>query len=392
MQNNKIAQNLCIGCGLCHSEINVSFEKKETGFLKIKEPLTEDQEVFIDRVCPVLGKNGADNHITDIWGKRKAIYQGFATDTEVRRKASSGGMITALGMYLLSSRKVDGVIHISRDENTVYGTKTIISTTYKEIIKSLGSRYSISSPWYDLKHLVESDKKYLAIGKPCDIAALKSAQTNLGLYPNIIYLISFFCAGMPSDRANRTLLRELKCTEDNCRSLDYRGNGWPGYAVAVDSEGHEHQMEYSNSWGGILGRDVHNFCRICNDGIGLNADISCGDGWYIKDNKPDFSEHDGRNIVIARNDKGEKLLQEAQDAGYINVSPWDDVSELKVIQYYQYTRRATMRAKLMAYRLFGKTTPEYDRKTVNELSKLIPFKKRVHIFLGTVKRAVKGRI
>lgn len=392
MQNKKIAQNLCVGCGLCHSEKGVSFEKKETGFLTIKEPLTKEQEEFIEQVCPVIGKNSADTYKSDTWGERKSVYQGFATDDNVRKKASSGGMITALGMYLLDSGKVDSVIHIARDENTVYGTKTVMTGKSEEMLNTLGSRYSISSPWYDLKDLVESGKKYLAIGKPCDIAALRSAQTNLGLYPNIIYLISFFCAGMPSDRANRSLLRELGCTEESCQSLNYRGNGWPGFAVATDKDGNEYQMEYSRSWGGILGRDVHGFCRICNDGIGLSADISCGDGWYIKDSQPDFSEHDGRNIVIARNDKGEKLLKEAQEAGFISYSPWDDISELKIIQNYQYTRRATMRSKLLAYRLCGKIAPKYPRKTVNELSKLIPLKKRLHIFLGTVKRAVQGRI
>ena len=377
MQNTETAKNLCIGCGLCHSEKALSFEKNKKGFLIINKPLTEDQQAFIDQVCPVLGKNYTDSYILDPWGERKAIYQGYATDSDIRKKASSGGMITALGMYLLSCGKVDGIIHICRDNNTVYGTKTVISSTNEEMKNTLGSRYSISSPWYDLNNLVEDDKKYLAIGKPCDITALRLSQRTQGLYTNIKYLISFFCAGMPSNEANRTLLRELNCNEEICQSLNYRGNGWPGYATATDNNGNEHHMEYSKSWGGILGRDVHKFCRVCNDGIGLNADISFGDGWYINDNKPDFSEHEGRNIVISRNDIGELLLKEAQDAGFVQYKLWTDVSELSVIQNYQFVRRSSMSSKLLAYRLCGKVAPKYPKDTIRKLSPSICRRQRL---------------
>ena len=45
------------------------------------------------------------------------------------------------------------------------------------------------------------------------------------------------------------------------------------------------------------------------DGTGELADIVCADFWQLDNNNhPDFSEHEGRNIIIARNELGKQLL------------------------------------------------------------------------------------
>ena len=90
------------------------------------------------------------------------------------------------------------------------------------------------------------------------------------------------------------------------KSLRYRGDGWPGYATATQYDGKVFKMDYNTSWGQILGRDIMKMCRFCLDGIGEMADISCCDAWYLtNDNKPDFSEADGRNAVFCRSKLGD---------------------------------------------------------------------------------------
>lgn len=392
MMTKDICNKYCIGCGLCHSELDVEMKSNSKGYLEPSFSKDTQVESFLEKVCPVEGKKMTKTS-SDIWGASRAVYEGFSTDKDIRKKASSGGVLTSLAIYLLESGKVDGVIQVSVDKESPTETKCRVSTSREQVLACCGSRYSISSPWLNLSECVEQGKKYAAIGKPCDIAALRFLKENMKQYENICYLLSFFCAGLPSKDANTRLLKELGCKEKECKSLTYRGNGWPGFATATDEDGKEYKMEYSKAWGGILGRDIHPYCRLCMDGVGEFADISCGDGWYItKDNQPDFTERDGRNIIFARTKNGEELLKEATDAHMISLGEWEDISQLQVIQKYQYTRKATMGAKILAYKLMGKVTPKYDWRVLKVYSKKIGIKEKVRVFLGTIKRILKKAI
>jgi len=391
MNVTKVCKEYCVGCGLCHSELGVEMKPDEKGFLQPEFQDNIEIKRFLENVCPITDVSKEEEYL--VWGKCKGEYAAFAKDNVLRKKASSGGVISAIAVYLLESGAVDGIIHIRADENNPTKTVCQVSSTREAIVEGCGSRYAISSPWLALSEIIESNKKYVAVGKPCDIKALRRVKDAEGKYSNILYLLSFFCAGLPSKQANERLLQELGCSGEECKSLTYRGNGWPGYATAMDGNGKEYTMEYSKAWGGILGRDVHPYCRVCFDGIGEAADIACGDGWYISENQtPDFSERDGRNIVLVRTDLGEEIYRAAVDAGAIISTEWENLSQLEIIQNYQFTRRTTMRERLIAYRIFGRRVPQYDKKKLTMLSKKGIMKEKVRVFLGTAKRILLKKI
>lgn len=390
-----IYQEYCIGCGLCKSERNVQLNKNVKGFL-VPDYDVDDQSMreFLENVCPVGGK-GLDRLKADaMWGDYQSVYAAYATDGEIRKHASSGGVLTALAIFLLEENKVDGIIHVGRSGGKPYETKCFCSTTRDEVIANCGSRYAISAPLISLSELIKKGKRYCVIGKPCDITVLRNYLSYDKKYKeSILYLLSFFCAGLPSDSANKLLLERLGCPENECVSLNYRGDGWPGCALAVDTKGKKYSMGYSDSWGGILGRDVNPYCRFCMDGIGEAADIACGDGWYMGDNnQPDFSEREGRNVVFTRNARGEELFQEAVDKGYIVAESWENIEQLKYIQKYQYTRRSTMKAKVAAYKLMGRKTPLYRSNILRQYARCAEKGEKMRIFLGTIKRIVRGKV
>src|SRR3546814_6618598 len=60
----------------------------------------------------------------------------------------------------------------------------------------------------------------------------------------------------------------------------YRGNGWPGQAVALTTDGRAGEMSYERSWGDHLSREVQFRCKNCPDAVGGTADIACADAWY----------------------------------------------------------------------------------------------------------------
>lgn len=387
-----LCKEYCIGCGLCKSELHAEMNQNDNGFWYPELEESEKTNVFLKAVCPVTD-SFKKSKASGIWGDSVAIYAGYSANKDIRTKSSSGGFLTGIALFLLESKKVDGIIQIAQNIQNPIETVVRVSTTREQVLECCGSRYSISSPWLRLSECVEKGKKYAAIGKPCDIRALKRLKEYNNSYEEIIYLLSFFCAGLPSNNANKKLLTELGCVLEECKTLTYRGNGWPGYTTAVDKAGVEYKMEYSRAWGKILGREIHPYCRICLDGIGESADIACGDGWYItKDNEPDFTEHDGRNVVFSRTQKGEQLIREAVEHGIIEIEPWEDIEVLKKIQKYQYTRKATMGAKRWAYVFGGKKFPFYDRSVLKEYSGMISLKARMRVFAGTLKRIVQKRI
>lgn len=390
MKSVKICSEYCIGCGLCQSQLHVNMTEDEKGY--IYPVFLEQNGEFLRQVCPVLNTYKDRKHDDLIWGSIVKAVGAYSSDADIRKKSSSGGVLTALAIYLLESGKVDGVIQVCADNAKPTQTVCRVSTTKEDILVCCGSRYAISTPWVDVLTQLEKDKTYAAIGKPCDISALRRLREVDADFACIKYLLSFFCAGLPSKNANTRLLKEMGCKEEECVSLCYRGNGWPGMATAVDKKGNSYTMEYSKAWGQILGRDVHPFCRLCLDGIGEAADVACGDGWYIKNNQPDFAEREGRNIVFARNEIGSRLLDEAADAGYIQMSHWEDLEDLKVIQKYQYTRKTTMKAKLWGYRLCGRVVPVYDKRLLNIYAERASLKEKIKMFLGTMKRIVQGKI
>lgn len=382
----------CTGCGLCKSIRNIQFKKNESGF---EYPILKNNDIsFCRSICPAGGKSLYKNNNNFIWGKYESVYLGWATNDKIRMFASSGGVLTTIGVYLLKNKIVDGIIQSKQSSNCPYEVITVVSSNENEVKNCMGSRYSISSPLSNIKSLVKHGKSYAFIGKPCDVSAFKLyLEKDVGMKKQIKYLFSFFCAGQPSEKANLKLIKELGCKDiKDCKSLQYRGNGWPGFATIIKNDGTSEKMSYNDSWGKILGRDIRKSCRFCIDGIGEMADISCGDAWHItEDNKPDFSESKGRNIIFARTSKGKELLDKIIKDNYLFVEKYD-INNLKFIQKYQYERKASMIGMILALVLTGKQYPNYSLKILLKYTSVISKKLIFRRFLGTLKRVFKDKI
>ena len=383
--------DFCTGCGLCHSVCGVELENTEKGFFMPKN-VSESQKIYLDNICMSSGAFWRNCEKFSIWGPTVVSpFYAYSQNPQIRREGSSGGLLTEIAIHLLKAGYVDGVIQTRASRSSAIRTETIVSTTEEDIRLCAGSRYTVSSPLFELMEMIEDKKRYAFIGKPCDVQAIRNWQKNnsnrIGQIP---YLLSFFCAGMPSVQAENKLLENLNTDEKKCTKLTYRGNGWPGNTVAYSTQGQTGQISYEESWGKILGRDVALACRFCFDGIGEAADISCGDGWYICNGKPDFEEHEGRNVIFARTPKGLQLLEELKREQLISCECSDKIyEELGLIQAYQYNRRITMKTRLAALKIYGRPVPKYNVKMMKEFEKLASFNLKLRILGGTLKRLHK---
>lgn len=394
MQENNYIREYCTGCGLCHSAIGKELITEEHGFPYVHIKEGEDTG-FFKNVCPVYYYENEKDQ--DVWGKVSKAFVGYSSDKYIRHKAASGGALTEICIYLLENKIIDGVIHVTYNAEDQTKTDNCISTTIDEIIARCGSRYSISVPLYDILEKLEPQKRYAFVGKPCDVMALRRyIHQNQALENQILYLLSFFCAGEPSRKAQENLLQGMGCSIEECESITYRGNGWPGFTTVKTKAGEQLKMEYKNSWGKYLGRDIRNICRFCLDGTGDAADIVCADFWHLDEQEnPDFSEHEGRNIIISRNNKGTDLLNDVVNSGRLFIeSDFTDKMESQFYKYQpaQYKRKGCMRSMILALKLCGRPTPRYNKSLMKKYASNLSFKLKKEYFIGTIKRVCRGKI
>ncbi len=341
--------DLCLGCGLCESVLKENKCKMvldSRGFYKpkLEYPLSKDEKDLIKKICPGIHVETMPNE--GAWGSMKFIAEAWATDSVIRHKAASGGVVTSLAIFLLEHHWVDAILQVGVKETSYLYNELKVSRTREEIIANAQSRYAPALIFNRIIDILErSEESFAFIGKPCDIAAMQNFLKSFPQYcGRIKYYISIFCAGMPSYEASKIAFRKSG-HKDEPISLKYRGDGWPGNFKAIFKDGSVFEMSYNESWSTILSGTRGFRCKICPDGIGMLADIAVGDSWSTKDGYPDFTEAEGKCFCMVRTNIGSDIMKEAEKSGYINVSSLD-INKVKDQQRYQYERR-----KLTGWRL-----------------------------------------
>lgn len=391
----KILKNdLCLGCGLCEA-IDSSYKMKLTsrGFYK---PQLGDQkskqEKIIVQLCPGINIHGhKTNNNTSSWGNVELVTNAWASDKEVRKSSSSGGITSALAIYLLESNQVDAILHVGIENNSFLYNRLQISRTKEDILKRNSSRYAPALIFDNIFNILNKNTDtYAFIGKPCDIAGMKNILSFFPQYKNRIkFYLSIFCAGMPNYNASIKAINTFKKTSKPI-SLQYRGNGWPGFFTVKYEDGSISKMTYNESWGNILGKELGFRCKICPDGIGLLSDISSGDAWNTKNGYPDFTESDGKNFCFIRTKEGKQLFTSAEKAGYINQEKLD-IDKIRYMQNYQYTRRHYVGWRILIVQLLTGNLLSFRNLGYNKLILNSNFIKGVKEALGTIKRLHKVR-
>jgi coenzyme F420 hydrogenase subunit beta len=386
--------NLCIGCGICEGIAPENAIKIELGCDGFYHPhvKNQDQEPWdkIKKICPGVIVNQETKLNTKqekLWGPIAASWVGYSTDEVIRWQASSGGGITGLLQFLLEKSLVTGVIHIGKSLSNPLTNDVYLSRNREDILRNSGSRYAPVSPLISIVKILNDKKEKLAfVGKPCDVAALRAY---LKLYPQfeeqIVVLITFMCAGTPSMKGTEALIKAMQVDKENVKEFWYRGRGWPGKATAVDLNLKEFSLTYNESWGSILNKHLHFRCKICPDGMGTMGDITFGDAWVEENGYPSFEEQEGKSLIIARNNKGKNLIEQAVNQGYLEVDSYS-IDNLEQIQPYQAQRKKLIASRILALRLTGLFYPQFSGFYLRENSLLVSVRENINETLGTLER------
>jgi coenzyme F420 hydrogenase subunit beta len=309
---------LCTACGGCQGvcPINaISLEENTAGYIVAKI----DFNMCINcekcyQVCPsVIGNTPKMENVDIFHGEYIEGYVGYATDKEIRQESQSGGIVTALLCYLLKVNAIDGTV-VNQFSKETTRPKAIFVDSIKGIRDSAGSYYVQSSVVNEiLKH---QDKRTAAVVLGCQGESINLIKTK---YPHTVlpeYLIGLICAGQHSGNYIDQIIKEAGCNRQAVTKFRFRdksSGGWPGnIKVCTESKNYLLKKEIRHALKPVF--ELYR-CMLCFDQMNIFTDITVGDPWGITSK----CELEGNTVIIARTEKGKKLIENAYRDGAINV-------------------------------------------------------------------------
>ncbi len=393
-----IKKELCTGCGVCSSVFYGKIEIQNADYNRpvVNQKLSKTETKIFNQICPGINQASiSGKNVHPVWGPVQSAGIGFSNDAEIRYRGSSGGIVTQTLLYALDSKLADMVVQIASDINNPIENIVKISKSRNDLIEATGSRYSPSSPLLNIIQIVNDNpnKKIAFVGKPCDCVALRNLMSiNDDVNRSITLIVSFFCAGTPSRTGVKKVLEALEY--DNNKPVNdfyYRGKGWPGKTTLVQNSS-INAIDYSKSWGSLLGPTIQNRCKLCADGTGEVADIVSADVWHCDSRGyPIFTESDGQGLVLARSTLGRELVSQMMEKKLISVSPYN-MDDLANVQITQFERKSTILVRGLAKMIGDFTIIKFPKQRIFIVFSNLSIYKQIRVFTGSLLRVLKGKM
>lgn len=317
---SEIVENgLCSGCGACSRICPlggvISMKHNDAGFLCAE--VAEQRCVKCGKCLAVCPGNEENVVVGDevepyLLGHVRKGYVGWALDAEVRENGQSGGIVTALLLFLMESGRIDGAI-VSRFQKDGSKPVAVLAGTREEILSAQGSFYCQTDTVR--AYLENAEKRLAVVTLGCQARAIRNVEKTEGLSHAPIKL-GLFCGGQFSKFMMDELIHRAKASERGHQVLDFRfrDKKEDGNVTVTTNQGkrvvlREERLRQFEIW------KCHR-CNLCPDFYNTECDIVCGDPWGIE--HPE-KEKGGISVLLARTERGEELIRAALKAGAIRV-------------------------------------------------------------------------
>lgn len=233
---------------------------------------------------------------------------GHSTDPEIRSRAASGGIVTAVFKRLLETGQIDAAL--------VCGMKVMdgewvpdiyLARNFKELQASQSSKYFDIPMMKGLQLIKDFDGRVGVVGLPSQINSMsRRAAKDTELGKKITFKISVFCGHNSKDQLARMVLAKKGIPPEKVESFFYRQGLWRGEMVVRLIDGCETRMpfqefsHYQNLHILSLSR-----CLNCFDHYGYYADLSTGDVWLPQKRREKIKP----SAFIARTDAALKIIE-----------------------------------------------------------------------------------
>jgi coenzyme F420 hydrogenase subunit beta len=351
----------------------------------------------INAICPGTRVEGArpgaqsERATHDVvWGSAEALAIGYAGDPQLRYRGSTGGVLTALGQFLLTSGRVKFILHVGRSHVEPLRTEARVSFDSASVLEGAGSRYGPAAPLVDFSALLDRGEPFAVIAKPCDIAAVRNlSRIDSRVDRYLRYALTFVCGGASDMTKSEEVISELGIREDELSLFRYRGYGNPGPTRLETKDGRVFELTYQDMWKDEATWRIQPRCKICPDAIGESADLAASDVWP---GGGPSGEDEGFNGIIVRTERGLDLYRAALAAGAIVETRRIGFRDFDEFQPHQVRKKRAVWARLAGMSAAGRAVPETHNLRLAECARLNTLAENLAEARGARRRAEQGRL
>jgi coenzyme F420 hydrogenase subunit beta len=291
-------------------------------------------------------------------GVVRSAHLAHASDAAVRRKGSSGGVVTAMLLDLVGRGESSGAVLFAPHRKEPWRGWGRIASSPEEIAAAAQSRYHLSPLNTALGEIPDAGGEYAYAGLPCQIHGLRKLQaagwrrSGLRLSP----IIGIYCGNNLYYEATRVMLRKLgvKRPED-LAALSYREGAWPGAFAARGADGAVRSISKLD-FNQVIPFYINRRCLFCVDLTNELSDISVGDGWA-----KEGSGGEGWSVVLVRTETGERLFDRAARSGVIETEQITLEAAERMHSHAFDLKKTGSFLRLRLWSGWGCAVPRYDR-------------------------------
>ncbi len=269
--------------------------------------------------------------LSDMHGHIKGAYLSYSKDNEIRKKSTSGGLVTGLLISLLEQNVIDGAVVIAADPVEPWKGVPRIARSREEILAATKSKYAIAPTNIVLEEIRKKPGRYAAVGLPCQIHGFhKASKINPLIKERLVLTIGLFCHAAVEHEPMEMIWDNIDENKKDVEKFISRVGKHPGTPHLKLKDKSLQPVYFPKAKGyRPSSMEVINIlyrlytparCLTCYDSTSEFADIAVGDPW-MKSPSEDIDFQEGYSFTISRTDKGEEILQKVRETGDIHLSP-----------------------------------------------------------------------
>ena len=316
----------------------ISMEADKEGFLYPKADKDKCIECgACERACPILHTGEPSTQE----GSMPYAIGGWHKDERIRRDSSSGGMFTLLAEAVLSD---GGVVYGCALDDKIRAVHIRVDDR-DGLHRLRGSKYvqsNISNTYRSVKEDIDSGRKVLFTGTPCQTAGLRSYLS--GEHSDRLFTVDFICHGVPSPRVFEDYIRsEEEKHGGKVASFRFRNkdHGWSqtglqlGTLTVYDDGSQTRKFPaFTDPFMNAFLEDVclRPSCYECSFKTLPKeySDFTIADFWGVNKVDRELNDGKGTSLVLIHTDKGKEFWERInRDFFYKEVSPEDAVRRNK---------------------------------------------------------------